>query len=94
MKDYISDFSNHIKQSLKIGKKSRFKRLNQEFQNILICGLGGSGIGGTIVSEIVQNKSKVPITISKNYQVPNFANNKTLYNFLHHFSLANDLLHP
>ena len=49
MNDYINDFTNHLTDALLIGESSLQKKTNKSFSNILICGLGGSGIGGTIV---------------------------------------------
>ena len=39
---------------------------------MFICGLGGSGIGGTIVNNIVSTKANIPITATKDYSIPNF----------------------
>ncbi|KRO70606.1 MAG: hypothetical protein ABR81_02420, partial [Cryomorphaceae bacterium BACL11 MAG-121128-bin16] len=50
----------------------------KEIRNVLICGLGGSGIGGTIVNDIVSPKAKIPITATKDYSIPNFVNEHTL----------------
>ena len=50
MKDYINDFTNHLREAIEIGEASKLKKLDKTFNSILICGLGGSGIGGTIVS--------------------------------------------
>ncbi len=44
----------------------------------MICGLGGSGIGGTIVSDIISSKVKIPIAATKDYSIPNFVNEHTL----------------
>lgn len=46
--------------------------------NSYICGLGGSGIGGTVVSQIVAQDAICPITINKDYKIPAFVNENTL----------------
>ena len=53
MNDYINDFTNHLTDALLIGESSLQKKTNKSFSNILICGLGGSGIGGTIVKDLI-----------------------------------------
>ena len=53
MNDYINDFTNHLTDAMEIGETSIFKTSEKKFHNILICGLGGSGIGGTIINDIV-----------------------------------------
>jgi glucose/mannose-6-phosphate isomerase len=45
---------------------------------VLICGLGGSGIGGAIVKDIISLKASIPIATTKDYSVPNFVNKHTL----------------
>ena len=78
MNDYINDFTLHLEDALKIGDKAQFKKPSKKITNVLICGLGGSGIGGSIIKDIVSNTVSIPITISKGYEIPAFVNNKTL----------------
>jgi len=78
MKKLISEFTNQLKEALKIGENSTFKSTDKTFNNIVITGLGGSGIGGKIVSQLVQNEVKVPIFINNGYHLPAFVNEKTL----------------
>ncbi len=78
MKDYIDGFTNHLKDAIQIGGSAVLKKNNTQFKNVLICGLGGSGIGGTIVNDIFSKRSSIPIITNKDYSVPNFVNEKTL----------------
>ncbi len=78
MNDYINDFTNHLKEAIKIGDDCKLKNSEKNFNNVLICGLGGSGIGGTIVSDVVSSKVSIPILTAKDYGVPNFVDEKTL----------------
>ena len=78
MKDLISNFSRHLAEALDTIRKSNLKSPDREIRNVLITGLGGSGIGGTIVAEMVAPISKVPITVNKNYHIPSFVNQHTL----------------
>src|SRR5690606_24788271 len=41
-------------------------------------GLGGSGIGGTVASQIVANDANIPIIVNKDYKIPAFVNENTL----------------
>jgi glucose/mannose-6-phosphate isomerase len=74
----IADFSKHLTQALEIAKATQFKSSDKTFNNVLICGLGGSGIGGTIVSQLVNSSAECPIVVNKNYIIPNFVNENTL----------------
>jgi len=78
MNDYINDFTNHLKEAIEIANNTPLKANTKEIRNVLICGLGGSGIGGTIVSDIVSPKAKIPIAATKDYSIPNFVNKHTL----------------
>jgi len=57
MIDYINDFTSHLTEAMEIGESSKFNNTDRSFSNILICGLGGSGIGGTILNDIVSGET-------------------------------------
>ena len=78
MNDYIDDFSNHLREAIEIANNTSLTSCTKEIRNVLICGLGGSGIGGTIVSDIISPKVDIPITATKDYSIPNFVNEHTL----------------
>ena len=78
MNDYINDFSNHLREAIEIKNNTTLAPYAKEIRNVLICGLGGSGIGGTIVSDIISSKVNIPITATKDYSIPNFVNEHTL----------------
>ena len=78
MNDYIIDFTNHLRDAIDIANNTELKSTTKEIRNVLVCGLGGSGIGGTIVNDIVSPKAGIPITATKDYSVPNFVNENTL----------------
>ena len=78
MNNYISDFTNHLNDALSIGISAKFNSTTSDINNILICGLGGSGIGGSIITDIVNNVISVPISATKGYRIPNFVNKNTL----------------
>ena len=78
MNDYINDFTNHLREAIEIANNTNLKENTKEIRNVLICGLGGSGIGGTIVNDIVSPKVGIPIAATKDYSIPNFVNEHTL----------------
>ncbi|MGB9750551.1 MAG: bifunctional phosphoglucose/phosphomannose isomerase [Caldisericia bacterium] len=49
-----------------------------DIQNILICGMGGSGFSGDFILYLFKDYIKIPIIINKNYKLPEFVSNKTL----------------
>ena len=78
MNDYISSFTHQLREAVRIGETSSFKAAENKIKNILICGLGGSGIGGSILSDVLSSEITIPISCSKDYSIPNFVNKNTL----------------
>ena len=78
MDKLITKFSEKLKEAIEIGRKAELTPQHHDIRNVVVAGLGGSGIGGTIVTELVMGKMKVPITVVKNYQLPEFVNAHTL----------------
>lgn len=77
MKKLVENFPNQLKEAYEIASKAVLSPKNN-IQNIIVTGLGGSGIGGTIVSELVADTCSVPVTINKDYFLPGFVNTHTL----------------
>ncbi len=78
MKALIEDFTKHLSESISISENTELKGCDKNISNVLICGLGGSGIGGTVLAQIVSQESKVPILVNKDYKIPAFVNESTL----------------
>lgn len=72
MKKLIQDFTLQLKESLIIGQNYSFKASKKDFENIVLTGLGGSGIGGSIVQNYGFNKFNVPFIVNKDYFLPSF----------------------
>lgn len=47
-------------------------------QNVVICGMGGSALGGRIVDSLSWGRARTPIEIYTEYQIPNYVNEATL----------------
>lgn len=78
MKQLIEGFTNQLKEALIIGQNYRFKSVKKDFGNVVLTGLGGSGIGGSIVQNYVFDKMKVPFIVNKDYFLPSFVNKDSL----------------
>lgn len=78
MKSLIENFPNQLREAISIGKKAKLTPPKKKLSNVFISGLGGSGIGGTIVSELVALEAILPITVGKGYFIPKFVNESTL----------------
>lgn len=78
MKDLVHNFPNQLREAIAIGEKATFNRPETPIRNVLVTGLGGSGIGGTIAAEVVASHCPVPIIVNKDYFLPEFVDGGTL----------------
>lgn len=77
MHDLIDGFGKQLHSAVEIAKQINFTP-TRPLANVLISGLGGSGIGGNIASEIAQLETKIPIQVSKTYFIPGYVNENSL----------------
>src|ERR1041385_5772833 len=78
MQKLVEDFPKQLEEALRIGKSAVLSEPGKPIQNVLISGLGGSGIGGTIVSEFGFEACPVPINVAKGYFIPGYVNENSL----------------
>ncbi len=78
MKKLIEEFPNNLLEALSIAKKVTFKKPKNTIQNVVICGMGGSGIGGRIVAQWLEKDLTVPVNFCQDYHLPSYVNQNTL----------------
>jgi glucose/mannose-6-phosphate isomerase len=78
MKKLVQDFPIQLQEALIIGKNHKFITPISTFSNIVVTGLGGSGIGGSIVQNFVFDKLNLPFIVNKDYFLPAFVNKHSL----------------
>lgn len=49
-----------------------------EFDKIIVCGVGGSAIGGDLLKNLLKDKISIPIEVLREYHLPAYANENTL----------------
>lgn len=79
MKKLIEDFSKQLSESLQIAENAKLSEAKAPIHNVVIAGLGGSGIGGNLVQAFTLDSINVPINITKTYEIPGFVNENTLF---------------
>lgn len=83
MNDYmyqlISSLPQQMKDALDIFGKSKLSELKAPIKNVLISGMGGSGIGGSILKDIAFKNAKIPVEVVKDYEIPAYVNENTLF---------------
>lgn len=79
MNELIARFPEQLREALSIGKSYRFSiPAKTSIGNVVLTGLGGSGIGGSMVQNYVFDKLRVPFIVNKDYFLPKFIGPETL----------------
>ena len=50
----------------------------QNFKNIVVLGMGGSAIGGDLLSNYLTDESSIPIVVNRGYNIPKFVDENSL----------------
>lgn len=78
MKGLIEAFPENLTEALVIASQNRLKKGYSKFNNVVICGMGGSGIGAKLVASWIADEINIPINFCQDYNLPNFVNESTL----------------
>ena len=84
MFDAIYSFPSQIKESFDIEMKcyneniKNFQSISNDINSILICGMGGSAIGGEFARILLLQAAEVPVIINRSSIIPNWVNDKSL----------------
>jgi glucose/mannose-6-phosphate isomerase len=78
MEEFTHEFPTDLKESAKIAIDNPIRLKKDEIKNIVICGMGGSGIGGMIAKDILFGNQKFPIDFCKGYILPTYVNESSL----------------
>lgn len=79
MEMYISKFPDNILEAIEIGKKAEARLKVFPIKNMVMAGLGGSGIGAKFVSDLVWDTARIPIELVNDYCIPNWVDRDTLF---------------
>lgn len=79
MHKWVAEFDHQLADAERISLHAKLSLPEKEIQDVVIAGLGGSGIGATIVSELAKKHSPFPIYVNKDYFCPSFVSNHTLF---------------
>ena len=72
---FLENYLNMCDEGVKIGENFQVPEI-KNISNIVMCGMGGSGVCGDLLIDIA--KISVPIIVVKDYNMPKFANEKSL----------------
>lgn len=60
-------------------KKIKVPSEYSKVKNVLINGMGGSGLGGHVIESVFGEKMKIPFRVINSYKLPGYVNSQTLY---------------
>lgn len=77
MDKYINQFPEQLHEAIAMGRNIPPMPLSG-ISNIIITGMGGSGIGALLVKELVKNELPLPVEVNNDYALPAYADASTL----------------
>jgi glucose/mannose-6-phosphate isomerase len=78
MNVFIQEFPKQLKTALEVGRQATFTKHDLALHNIVVLGMGGSGIGGDFAAELIRATCPVPILSCKGYTLPAYVGKHTL----------------
>ena len=79
MKELISNFPTQVLDAIQIGKKAFLGIQSRKYDKVVVSGLGGSGIGASIVADYGFDLLSIPLIVNKSYSIPKFVDENTLF---------------
>jgi len=79
MRELINNLPTQILDTLNNVQSQPYAITLQNIANVVVSGMGGSGISGRIFSQIFEEELSVPVGFANSYSVPGFINSNTLF---------------
>ncbi len=68
----LREFPNQVRDALAIGGNADVRLKSAGIRNIVMCGLGGSAIGGDLLRSYLAGELKIPFIVNRYYLLPKF----------------------
>jgi len=78
MYDLIRAFPSQVQEAVAIGNAATLKMQTRGIDRIILCGLGGSAIGGDLLRSYLAGELSIPFFVNRNYTLPGFVGPGTL----------------
>lgn len=76
---YIEGFTRQLADALKMGQTMDLHRPGSDTRNVVIAGMGASGVSANLVESLTFSRIPIPITVCKSYNLPQFVSPHTLF---------------
>ncbi|MGB9561345.1 MAG: bifunctional phosphoglucose/phosphomannose isomerase [bacterium] len=79
MLSLLFGFHEQLRKGVELGEKVDIKYFDGfKPENIVLCGMGGSAIGGDFLRCYLSDELMIPFSVVRDYNLPSFVSNKTL----------------
>ena len=78
MQELIERFPDQLEEAIELGSGVTLKPCSDDIHHVVVTGLGGSGIGGKLVADLLHKRLNVPLWINNDYDLPAFVDEHTL----------------
>lgn len=78
MYNLIKQFPAQVKEAVAIGNSVNLKPKGRGIENVVLCGLGGSAIGGDLLRNYLAGELPFPFLVNRTYTLPRFVGPKSL----------------
>ena len=70
--------SRQIREGWALGRSAALPKPPKDTAHIIICGMGGSAIGGDLLADYLAPTCQIPIVVVRGYEVPEFVGQRSL----------------
>jgi glucose/mannose-6-phosphate isomerase len=78
MYDLLANFPHQVEEAVAIGTNTPLTVPARGIDAVVLCGLGGSAIGGDLLRSYLADEMKVPFLVNRHYTLPAFVGPRTL----------------
>ncbi len=78
MIELLEEFPQKMRDALRLGEEFFIPTSVRNFKNIVVLGMGGSAIGGDLLSDYLADELSIPIMVIRGYDIPKFVDEDSL----------------
>jgi glucose/mannose-6-phosphate isomerase len=78
MFDYAARFPEQVEEAFEASRAITGLPAREDIENVVVIGMGGSGIAGDVLAAVGAPLLAVPVTVVKGYECPNFVGDSSL----------------
>jgi glucose/mannose-6-phosphate isomerase len=78
MLERILELPGQAREAWALAQRAKLPSSHDGAANVVICGMGGSAIGGDLTRSLVEDEARVPIVVARSYGLPAFVGPESL----------------